>query len=55
MVNDFLVDFVPEALVGTDQPIIAAAFKRTAAIGIASGAAEIQMNLIARDLLELPR
>jgi alkylation response protein AidB-like acyl-CoA dehydrogenase len=55
LVNDFLVDFVPNALFPSKDPVIAGAFKRTAAIGIAAGAAEVQMNLIARDLLHLPK
>jgi alkylation response protein AidB-like acyl-CoA dehydrogenase len=53
-VCEFLGDFVPEALFFTEDPVIAAGYKRTATTGIAAGAAEIQLNLIARNLLGLP-
>jgi alkylation response protein AidB-like acyl-CoA dehydrogenase len=53
-VCEFLGDFVPEALFFTEDPVIAAGYKRTATTGIAAGAAEIQLNLIARTLLGLP-
>jgi alkylation response protein AidB-like acyl-CoA dehydrogenase len=52
----FIVEFVPEALldVGGDGPL-RLAHAQGAAVGIAAGAAEIQLNLIARDGLGLPR
>jgi hypothetical protein len=52
----FIVEFVPEALldVGGDGPL-RLAHAQGVAVGIAAGAAEIQLNLIARDGLGLPR
>lgn len=52
-VNDFLTEFLPEGLLGAD-PVQQAHHQRAIAAGIASGAAEIQLNLIARRWLELP-
>jgi alkylation response protein AidB-like acyl-CoA dehydrogenase len=52
-VNDFLTEFLPEGLLGAD-PVQQAHHERAIAAGIASGAAEIQLNLIARRFLELP-
>lgn len=52
-VNDFLTEFLPEGLLGQD-PVQQAHHQRAIAAGIASGAAEIQLNLVARRWLELP-
>jgi alkylation response protein AidB-like acyl-CoA dehydrogenase len=51
---EFVVEFVPEALSGED-PMLLAHHQRAIVAGIASGAAEIQLNLIATELLGLPR
>ena len=52
-VADFLAEYVPEGLLGED-PLQLAHHQRAIASGIASGAAEIQLNLAARRYLELP-
>ena len=54
LVAEFVVEHVPEALSGGDQMLLAH-HQRAIVAGIASGAAEIQLNLIATELLMLPR
>jgi alkylation response protein AidB-like acyl-CoA dehydrogenase len=53
-VGEFVVEHVPEALAGGDAMLLAH-HQRAIVAGIASGAAEIQLNLIATELLQLPR
>jgi len=52
-VNDFVSEFLPDGLLG-DDPVLLAHHQRAIAAGIASGAAEIQLNLVARRWLKLP-
>jgi alkylation response protein AidB-like acyl-CoA dehydrogenase len=54
LVAEFVVEHCPEALAGGD-PLLLAHHQRAVVAGIASGAAEIQLNLIATELLGLPR
>jgi alkylation response protein AidB-like acyl-CoA dehydrogenase len=54
LVTDFVVEHAPEALAGGD-PLLLAHHQRAIVAGIASGAAEIQLNLIATQMLGLPR
>lgn len=54
LVGEFVVEHCPEALAG-GEPMLQAHHQRAIVAGIASGAAEIQLNLIATDLLRLPR
>ena len=52
-VNDFMTEYMPEGLSGEDD-LQLAHHQRAIAAGIASGAAEIQLNLAARRYLDLP-
>jgi len=54
LVAEFVVEHVPESLSGGDSMLLAH-HQRAVVAGIASGAAEIQLNLIATELLRLPR
>lgn len=53
-VAEFVVEHLPETLSGGD-PLLLAHHQRGIVAGIASGAAEIQLNLIATQLIQLPR
>lgn len=53
-VCEFVVEFVPEALAGASA-YLQMHHQRGIVAGIASGAAEIQLNIIAGDVLQLPR
>ncbi len=53
-VCDFVVEHVPDALAGGDAMLLSH-HQRGIVAGIASGAAEIQLNLIATQFLQLPR
>ena len=50
----FVVEFVPEALADA-SPFLKMHHQRGIAAGIAAGSAEIQLNIIATDVLQLPR
>ncbi len=54
-VADFGLDFLPEAYSGLDAPLLLANHERAIASGLASGAAEIQLGIVAHDVLGLPR
>jgi alkylation response protein AidB-like acyl-CoA dehydrogenase len=55
LVAEFVVEHMPDALSGADDPMFKVHHQRAVVAGIASGAAEIQLNLIATELLRLPR
>jgi alkylation response protein AidB-like acyl-CoA dehydrogenase len=54
LVAEFVVEHRPDALVGGD-PMLLAHHQRAIVAGIASGAAEIQLDLVATQMLGLPR
>lgn len=54
-VTDFGLDFLPDTFSGRSYPMHLAHHERAIVTGIAAGAAEIQLGLIARNWLDLPR
>lgn len=50
----FVIEFVPEALAGK-APYLKMHHQRGIVAGVAAGSAEIQLNIIASEVLELPR
>jgi len=54
-VTDFGFDFLPEAFSGRHYPVYLAHHERAIVTSIAGGATEIQLRLIARHWLDLPR
>ena len=55
LVSDFIADFLPEVIAGQALAPLKAYVRRTASAAIGAGSAEIQLNLIARNWLGLPR
>jgi alkylation response protein AidB-like acyl-CoA dehydrogenase len=54
-VGDLIGEFMNEALLAGDEQEILTQYRRAASTGLGAGAAEIQLNLVAQNLLELPR
>ncbi len=54
-VVEFLGDFASDLLFYQVDPVVTAAYKRATSIGIGAGAAEVQLNLVSRNLLQMPR
>lgn len=54
-VANFALEYMPEAFCGDANPAALAHHERAIAAGIASGAAEIQLNIVAYHYLNLPR
>lgn len=52
---DFIGDFLIDRVIANDDPLLSAAYRRTASSGIAAGSAEMQLNNISRDHLGLPK
>jgi len=55
LVCDFIGEYLPDVLTANSDPVIVAAYKRTASTGIAGGSAEILLNAVAKDYLALPK
>ena len=53
-VAEFIVEYLPESLCDA-HPYLKMHHQRGIVAGIAAGAAEIQLNIIATDVLKLPR
>jgi len=54
-VADFGLNYLADTFSGLDHPLHLSHHERAIAAGIASGAAEIQLNLVAHEYLHLPR
>jgi alkylation response protein AidB-like acyl-CoA dehydrogenase len=54
-VTDFVLDWTPQLFASDAEPMVPTHHKRAIAAGLAAGAAEIQLNLIARNVLGLGR
>jgi len=54
-VANFALEFLPDAFLGDDVPVLQRQHERAIAAGIASGAAEIQLDIVALSHLQLPR
>jgi alkylation response protein AidB-like acyl-CoA dehydrogenase len=52
-VADFVLDWTPHLFASDVAPMVSTHHKRAIAAGLAAGAAEIQLNLVARDVLGL--
>lgn len=55
MVTDFGMDFLPDCFSGDDHQTFLSHHERAIVTGIAAGATEIQLNLVARRHLSLPK
>jgi alkylation response protein AidB-like acyl-CoA dehydrogenase len=55
LVAEFLNDFLLDAILTKEDPLLSGAYRRATISGIAAGALEIQLDLISRNMLELPR
>ena len=54
-VGEFIGEYLHDALIGKLAQPILTQFRRAASTGLGAGAAEIQLGLVARNFLELPR
>jgi alkylation response protein AidB-like acyl-CoA dehydrogenase len=54
-VASFTLEFLPDSFVADDLPLLKPQHERAIAAGVASGAAEIQLDIIATSYLQLPR
>lgn len=54
-VTNFALEFLPDSFVADDLPALRPQHERAIAAGIASGAAEVQLDIVATSYLQLPR
>jgi len=54
-VANFALEFLPESFVTNDLPAVKRQHERAIAAGLASGAAEVQLDIVAASHLQLPR
>jgi alkylation response protein AidB-like acyl-CoA dehydrogenase len=54
-VANFALEFLPDSFVQNDLPLLLPHHERAIAAGIAAGAAEVQLDIIAASYLQLPR
>ena len=54
-VKNFALDYMPEAFCDDAEPLIIAHHERAIAAGVAAGAAEIQLNIVSQQYLDMPR
>jgi alkylation response protein AidB-like acyl-CoA dehydrogenase len=54
-VADFLSAYLHDELAAGTDHLVSATYRRTGSTGLAAGAAEIQLNLIGRDFLDMPK
>jgi len=54
-VADFLSAHLHEELLSREDALVNATYRRTGSTGLAAGAAEVQLNLISRDFLQMPK
>ena len=52
---DFVGDFLQDALLSAEDPMLSMAYRRVGAAGLVAGSAEIQLDIAATELLGLPR
>ncbi len=54
-VTNFALEFLPASFVADELPLLKCQHERAIAAGIASGAAEVQLDIVATSYLQLPR
>jgi alkylation response protein AidB-like acyl-CoA dehydrogenase len=54
-VGEFLGEYLHDTLLTADEQTVITQFRRAASTGLGAGAAEIQLDLVAQNFLELPR
>lgn len=54
-VSNLALEFMPDSFAGNELSLMKPHHERAIASGIASGATEIQLNIVAQSYLELPR